>query len=619
MDDEALAALRRSSTSTDLVIPAWRSLEGLAGTIRPTRRVRGFRRQRPRPSGSKRQRDRRPATSASGAASCRRGALLRDHSGVTAVITGGPPRPWALHRRGRSAWRCRAPLGRELRRSRAADYLRPPLTTVRSPSPGWAPPAVDALVDQLDRPVTRGDVVVETRARWSPTPRPTPGDRGDAERSAPDRDGGGARCRAPRGARDLDGSRETVLVRVVDEEGRVGIGEADAPAEAVRELVAWTTRTAGAAGSPGFCSRPRPVRARRRSTTSSTRRPIYHGRRGLGIHALSAVDVALHDLVGKQLDRPAYQLLGGARRDAITPVRDDLPGRSRAARRRAAWSDLGRRCEIALALGFRAVKIEVLFDDLVTDRELVELRSTRAARSGADTPMMLDFGYRWHDWRDALWTLSRVEDCDVYFAEATLQHDDLEGHARLAEHVEIRVAGAEFAATVHECREWLERGGSTCCSRTSTAAAGSPRSGASPSSRRYHGGARGPHGWKTGSPRRPHRHFPGRHAERAVGRAFPSCAYAYALRADSWRPEPEVGTAASALPDAPGLGHRARPGGARSSPAARSRSPAGRWRCSRPSGCCRRCRRRPGRARRTRRRCRARRSSGRRAAPGRAG
>ena len=43
---------------------------------------------------------------------------------------------------------------------------------------------------------------------------------------------------------------------------------------------------------------------------------IYPGRRGLGIHALSAIDIALHDLAGKQLDIPAYKLMGGARRPA---------------------------------------------------------------------------------------------------------------------------------------------------------------------------------------------------------------------------------------------------------------------------------------------------------------
>ena len=36
---------------------------------------------------------------------------------------------------------------------------------------------------------------------------------------------------------DLDAGNETVLVRVTDEDGLVGVGESDAPARVVRELV----------------------------------------------------------------------------------------------------------------------------------------------------------------------------------------------------------------------------------------------------------------------------------------------------------------------------------------------------------------------------------------------
>jgi L-alanine-DL-glutamate epimerase-like enolase superfamily enzyme len=38
-------------------------------------------------------------------------------------------------------------------------------------------------------------------------------------------------------AADLDGAADTVIVRISDEEGRTGIGEADAPAELVRGFV----------------------------------------------------------------------------------------------------------------------------------------------------------------------------------------------------------------------------------------------------------------------------------------------------------------------------------------------------------------------------------------------
>src|SRR5207302_3391283 len=39
---------------------------------------------------------------------------------------------------------------------------------------------------------------------------------------------------------------------------------------------------------------------------------IYAGRRGLGIMALGAIDIAIHDIAGKALKQPVYKLLGGA-------------------------------------------------------------------------------------------------------------------------------------------------------------------------------------------------------------------------------------------------------------------------------------------------------------------
>ena len=38
---------------------------------------------------------------------------------------------------------------------------------------------------------------------------------------------------------------------------------------------------------------------------------FWPGRRGLGIHALSAIDIALHDLAGKQLGKRGLGIAGG--------------------------------------------------------------------------------------------------------------------------------------------------------------------------------------------------------------------------------------------------------------------------------------------------------------------
>jgi len=54
----------------------------------------------------------------------------------------------------------------------------------------------------------------------------------------------------------------------------------------------------------------------------------YYGRKGLVLNAISAVDLALWDLLGKLRDEPVYQLLGGAVRDELvfyaTGARPDL-------------------------------------------------------------------------------------------------------------------------------------------------------------------------------------------------------------------------------------------------------------------------------------------------------
>ena len=360
--------------------------------------------------------------------------------------------------------------------------------------------------------------------------------------------------RVPReGEQDLDGSGETVVVRITDEEGRAGIGEADAPAVAVRELVLMDDVHGWSRGLAGLLAGrdPLEIGALHDELYAGT---IYHARRGLGIHALSAVDVALHDLVGKQLGRPAYQLLGGARRDAITPYATVYLGPVGGRTLSQLVDALLSGCENALRLGFRAVKVEPLFEDLPTDRDLVDcIRQCRRVL-GPDTTMMVDFGYRWHDWRDVLWVLSRVEDCDVYFAEATLQHDDLDGHRRLAERVETRVAGAEFAATVHECREWLERGGVDVLQPDINRCGGLTEIRRIADLALLHGALVIPHCWKTGITAAAARHYQAATSNAPWIESFHPALFASRLREKLVAPEPEVVDGRVALPDGPGLG-----------------------------------------------------------------
>jgi L-alanine-DL-glutamate epimerase-like enolase superfamily enzyme len=352
---------------------------------------------------------------------------------------------------------------------------------------------------------------------------------------------------------DLDGTVDTVIVRLTDEEGRRGIGETDAPPAVVKSFLEMPTAHLWSrnAGEILLGADPVETAALWQKLYEST---FWPGRRGLGIHAISAIDIALYDLAGKALGLPAYKLLGGARRERLRPYCTIYPGLAQGRPVAQLMAEIGRQFEEALATGFRAVKMEVLFYDLVSDAELVGLIKEGRRMLGDGILMALDFGYRWTSWHDAKWVLDRVADCDIYFAEATLQHDDLAGHAKLAAQSPIRICGAEAAATRFEVREWLERGG------VSVVQPNIGRGGGLTEIRRIaelcelHGAEVIPHGWKTGITSAVGRHF------QAACPAAPMFEYVSPrvfdspLRRELVSPEPVLTEGYMELPTAPGLG-----------------------------------------------------------------
>ena len=353
---------------------------------------------------------------------------------------------------------------------------------------------------------------------------------------------------------DLDGTVETVIVKIIDADGRYGFGEADAAAGVVKSFLTMPTahmwsRNIGRAPGRGGSRRDRGALAE-----DAYEGTFWPGRRGLGIHAMSAVDIALHDLAGKQLGLPAYKLMGGARREKLRPYCTIYPGLAHGRSIRDLMAEIGRQFDKALATGFRAVKMEVLFYDLVSDRELVGLIHEGRRMLGNDILMAVDFGYRWHNWHDAKWVLDRLGDCDIYFAEATLQHDDLAGHARLAATSPIRVCGAEAAATRWEVREWIERGGVAVVQPNIGRGGGLTEIRRIADMCELHGVQVVPHGWKTGITSAVGRHFQAACPAAPLFEYISPAVFPSPLRRELVSPEPQIVDGEMALPTGPGLG-----------------------------------------------------------------
>jgi L-rhamnonate dehydratase len=356
-----------------------------------------------------------------------------------------------------------------------------------------------------------------------------------------------------RSANDLDGTADTVIIKIFDDDGRYGFGEADAPPAVVKSFLEMPTAHLWSRNASEILIKQDPIEivAIWQKLYEGT---FWPGRRGLGIHAISAIDIALHDLVGKQLGVPAYKLMGGARRERLKPYCTIYPGLAHGRSVGSLMGEIGRQFDAALEAGFRAVKMEVLFYDLVSDSQLVGLISEGRRMVGDEILMAVDFGYRWHDWHDALFVLERVTDCNVFFAEAALQHDDLAGHARLAEKSSIRICGAEAAATRFEIREWLTEG------KVGVVQPNIGRCGGLTEIRRIadmcelHGAEVVPHGWKTGITSAVGRHFQAACPAAPIFEYVSPHVFDSPLRRELVTPEPKVVDGFMELPTGPGLG-----------------------------------------------------------------
>jgi L-rhamnonate dehydratase len=352
---------------------------------------------------------------------------------------------------------------------------------------------------------------------------------------------------------DLDGSVDAVVVRLTDSEGRTGIGEADAPPEVIKAFIEMPTAHLMSAKASEILIGADPVEITA-LWEALYERTIYPGRRGLGIHALSAIDIALHDLAGKQLEIPAYKLMGGARRKTLRPYCTIWPGTVGGRTLREVIEETFRHFDRALAHGFRAVKMEVVYDEHASDAELVAAIKEGRQYLGPKIAMALDFGYRWKHWADALWVLDRIADCDILFAEATLQHDDLKGHAELASRSRIRICGAEFAATRFEVREWIEVG------KVHVVQPDIARCGGLTEIRRIadmaalYGVDVVPHAWKTGILATCGRHFQAACPAAPIFEFMSPDVYDSPLRRNLVHPEPAIRDGLMDLPEGPGLG-----------------------------------------------------------------
>jgi len=263
--------------------------------------------------------------------------------------------------------------------------------------------------------------------------------------------------RNPNFATEATGVLDAVIVRVHTDAGITGIGEASSAPQVVRSAI----------DAPGLFSLSQGIRELLIGRDPLQigviweliyRHTLYPGHRGAYLHALSAIDIALWDILGKATELPIYKLLGGAFQSELRAYASCvMPDSADEVRATAAQ---------AVAAGWPAVKLGWFpyHADAAQDMAFV-----RAAREGAGSSaeLMLDVGSRrtegsprqgW-DAKTAIQRITSWEEAELLWVEEPLPADDIDGYRRLTDAVTTHIAAGEQETTRFPLFDLMERGG----------------------------------------------------------------------------------------------------------------------------------------------------------------
>jgi D-arabinonate dehydratase len=175
-------------------------------------------------------------------------------------------------------------------------------------------------------------------------------------------------------------------------------------------------------------------------------REVYRDRKGLPIVALSAVDIAIWDLIGKFLKQPIHRLLGG--------YREKVPCYASGGyyRENEGVKELLKEVESYLDKGFKAIKIKVGAVSLKQD--LVRVRAVREL-VGPEVQLMIDANNA-YDPHTAIKAGREYEKYDIYWYEEPVWPDDLQGSAAVAAALDTPIASGELEYTRYGFRDIIQ-------------------------------------------------------------------------------------------------------------------------------------------------------------------
>ncbi|MBD1555802.1 L-rhamnonate dehydratase [Vibrio sp. S9_S30] len=181
------------------------------------------------------------------------------------------------------------------------------------------------------------------------------------------------------------------------------------------------------------------------------RSTLAWGRKGIGMAAISAIDIALWDLMGKATNKPVFKLLGGRTKETIPCYASKLY--------RTDLDEMQREAQSYLDQGFSAMKMRFGYGPKDGPQGVRKnLDSVAAIREviGEDIDLMLECYMGWNlEYTKRI--LPKLEPYQPRWLEEPVIADDIDGYAELNQLTSIPISGGEHEFTSYGFRQLLEK------------------------------------------------------------------------------------------------------------------------------------------------------------------
>lgn len=239
---------------------------------------------------------------------------------------------------------------------------------------------------------------------------------------------------------------DAVLVKITTDTGIIGYGETDSAPLVIKSIIETPSSHSTCKGLKEILLGKNPLEINKLWHEMFIGSE-YMGRRGAGIHAISAIDIALWDIAGQYYQVPVHTLLGGKFRDTIEAYGTFIPADKP--------EDSCIKARQLVAQGFKSIKFGGNNFGVNPDSDYATIKAIRET-VGDDIDIQIDLVGLWQNYAYAKSRFRMIEEFNINWIEEPVSSDSLKCYRRLSDSLPVKITGGEALTHYAEFKQFIE-------------------------------------------------------------------------------------------------------------------------------------------------------------------